>query len=1117
METNDLTMSKLTILVFCLLGIISACVGQTPVTDPRPCSEILATLQPLQNFNVNDFIGTWYDIGRYYQTPQAGQCNRAEYWKPDANGQFTVVNRQVVNGEWDIISGTATPTPNVNGQFTVTFSNPQRQSTLRVLTYTQQYAVLFSCSQLETGSGSQLGSWKMSRTPSLETQYVQQMDQFIATQAILNPELYLPTSQECTVQKPIEIAGSCDTISITGVLNFNLLDYLGEWQEVARYPQTAQTGQCNRARYTAGVLPDGAISVENRQVTDGKLRTISGQAVVSNDGTGKLQVTINDNTVDYYVLATDYKNYALVYSCYNVGNGNRRVGSWKLSRSGVLSAADNNAINEKVQLSGTLDIFEGYYQSTSQSTDDCYNYPDFDETWEYVELPGACDDRIKGMQQFELNRYLGDWIELARFPQPTQTGQCNRATYASLPSGAVSVTNRQVVNERFATISGQAVLASTDGTGKLQVTFNVNGENRQSDYYVLATNYDSYALVYTCDTLQNGNRRVGSWVLSKTGTLSLGDQSEIDAVVSRTQGLHKEYYQPTRQEPDDCFYYPEFDPTWDFVELPGSCDTRIRGVANFDAEKYTGEWIEVSRYPQPTQSGQCNRAKYELLPSGAVSVLNSQVVNEGQLTISGQAVLASNDGTGKLQVTFNNVNGASDYYVLAVDYEDYALVYSCSNVENGKRRVGSWVLSRTGTLSAAANNAIDQVISQTQGLLKEYYLPTSQSFASCFYYPKFDEPQQYIELPGPCDTSIRGIPNFNPSAYEGPWIEVARYPQPTQAGQCNRASYTPIAGGAVSLINSQIVNGELATIQGVAVVARDDGTGQLEVSFSVNNEIRRSNYYVLATDYLSYALVYSCANVDNGNKRRVGSWKLSRSGTLATQDIAAIDAVVGATQGLSEDYYQTTDQSAETCFYYPNIAINDDIILPGQCDQTISGIPNFDVNEFQGNWYQIKRYDPVTTTCVGGRLTPESDSINIISYEVVNEELSITEGTGRINSTDNSGQITLTLPVAGSEESADTIVYILATDYTSYALVYSCTNVNAFQRQIRAWQLSRERTMSPAGETAIAGVIQQRQELHEPYFRTVEHNDNCLEPSSAFLFKSSIAVLLICAILQLLL
>nr|QLC28933.1 apolipoprotein [Spodoptera frugiperda] len=1106
-------MSKLTILIFCVLGLISACVGQSPVIDPRPCPEIFASLEPLQpGFNIASLLGIWYDIGRYPQQTQSGQCNRAEYRlnnNPTTPNviEISVVNRQVVDGKWTFIQGTATPT-GVPGELKVIFPSGA-ESTLRALTVTNDYAVLFSCSPAPTGTGSLLGSWKMSRTPSLAPEYVKEIDDFIANHPILESDKYSPTSQECT--GPIEMVGSCESVNIQGLSNINWLDYLGEWREVARYPQTAQTGQCNRAQYTAGLL-SGLISVTNSQVTDGKLSTISGQAVINDNG--KMTVTINDNTVDYYVLATNYEEYALVYTCQNIEGGNRRVGSWQLSRTGSLTPDAQTAMNTIIHSSDVVDLFEGFYQPTKQDPDSCYNYPDFDKTWEYVELPGKCDDRIKGVENFDLNRYTGEWIEVSRYPQPTQTGQCNRAKYEAINGGGISVTNRQVVNQRLATISGQAV-ASADGFGKLEVTFS---DNSKSDYYVLATDYQNYALVYTCNSLPNGNRRVGSWVLSKTGSVGLEGQAEIDKVVSSTQGLHPTYYQKTGQGPNDCFYYPEFDPTWQYVELDGSCDPNIKGIAGFDANSYQGEWIELARYPQPTQTGQCNRAKYEVLTSNTVSVLNSQVINEEQFTISGQAV-ASDDGTGQLKVTFNNVNGESNYYVLAVKYDEYALVYSCSNLDNGKRRVGSWVLSRSGTLSEEANNKIDEVISQTQGLLKEYYLPTSQSYASCFYYPEVTETQQYIELPGPCDTSIRGISDFKPTAYEGLWIEVARYPQGTQAGQCNRANYSIIAGGAVSVMNSQVTNGESSTIQGTAIATRADGTAELEVTFSVNGEIRRSNYYVLATDYISYALVYSCTNVNNEGKitRRVGSWKLSRSGKLSTQDNAAIDAVVSTTQGLKEMYYQATDQSTETCFYYPNIALNDDIIIPGQCDQTISGVPSFDVDKFEGNWYQIRRYDPVTTTCVGMRFTSESDSIKIISYEVVNGELSITEGTGRINSTDSSGQIAVTLPVADSEESADTIVYILATDYTNYALAYSCSNVNAFERKVRAWQLSRERTMSSEGGAAIAAQIQARQELHEPYFRNIEHDENCPEPSSAFLVKSSIVVLLVCAIFQLLL
>lgn len=68
---------------------------------------------------------------------------------------------------------------------------------------------------------------------------------------------------------------------------------------------------------------------------------------------------------------------------------------------------------------------------------------------------------------------------------------------------------------------------------------------------------------------------------------------------------------------------------------------------------------------------------------------------------------------------------------------------------------------------------------------------------------------------------------------------------------------------------------------------------------------------------------------------------------------------------------------------------------------------------------------------------------------------------------------------------------------------------------VRAWQLSRGRTMSPAGETAIADLIEQRQELHPSYFRTVEQNDlYCPEPSAAFLMKSTTIVIFVCIVVN---
>lgn len=69
----------------------------------------------------------------------------------------------------------------------------------------------------------------------------------------------------------------------------------------------------------------------------------------------------------------------------------------------------------------------------------------------------------------------------------------------------------------------------------------------------------------------------------------------------------------------------------------------------------------------------------------------------------------------------------------------------------------------------------------------------------------------------------------------------------------------------------------------------------------------------------------------------VGSWKLSREKTLSVEANAAIDAVVAATQGLNQDYYQKTSQEDDVCFYVPE---REPLTAPrfrGQCED-VKGI-----------------------------------------------------------------------------------------------------------------------------------------------------------------------------------
>lgn len=69
---------------------------------------------------------------------------------------------------------------------------------------------------------------------------------------------------------------------------------------------------------------------------------------------------------------------------------------------------------------------------------------------------------------------MGTWYETARYPLQDQFGQCSRAEY-SLGATRVEVYNTEVVNQTLSIQTGYADVASTDGTGLLNVEFNVNG------------------------------------------------------------------------------------------------------------------------------------------------------------------------------------------------------------------------------------------------------------------------------------------------------------------------------------------------------------------------------------------------------------------------------------------------------------------------------------------------------------------------------------------------------------------------------------------------------------------------------------------------------------------
>jgi lipocalin len=128
--------------------------------------------------------------------------------------------------------------------------------------------------------------------------------------------------------------------------NFNVAAYTGLWYEIESYETQGQLPlDCVEARYTA--LPAGNVEVFNSGWTQGGRQVrLTGSAAVSEEGAATNRAMLDvlfrleDRTPSiYWIMSTDYTNYAVVWSCFNIGSTRSQETFWVLSRDKVPSPA----------------------------------------------------------------------------------------------------------------------------------------------------------------------------------------------------------------------------------------------------------------------------------------------------------------------------------------------------------------------------------------------------------------------------------------------------------------------------------------------------------------------------------------------------------------------------------------------------------------------------------------------------------------------------------------------------------------------------------------------------------------------------------------------------------
>lgn len=117
---------------------------------------------------------------------------------------------------------------------------------------------------------------------------------------------------------------------------------------------------------------------------------------------------------------------------------------------------------------------------------------------------------------------------------------------------------------------------------------------------------------------------------------------------------------------------------------------------DFDINKYLGKWYEIEKLPSNFEKGSCVQANYSLKENGKFKVINKEMLSSGKINaIEGEIMHTDVKEPAKLGVRFNWFMPSAPYWVISTDYENYSLVYSCTNILWLFHFDYAWIMSRS--------------------------------------------------------------------------------------------------------------------------------------------------------------------------------------------------------------------------------------------------------------------------------------------------------------------------------------------------------------------------------------------------------------------------------------
>ncbi|KAI4494126.1 hypothetical protein M0802_009160 [Mischocyttarus mexicanus] len=163
---------------------------------------------------------------------------------------------------------------------------------------------------------------------------------------------------------------------------------------------------------------------------------------------------------------------------------------------------------------------------------------------------GSCPD-VQILTDFDVEKYVGVWYEIEKYFTVFELGgKCILANYTLNGNGTVNVINRQIssITGVAMSIEGYARFEGPSNESKLLVTFPSVPFAGEAPYWVIGTDYENYAVVWSCRNYGIFNAKI-VWILARERSPSVAVMQNAYQVLDRNR-ISRAYF--TRTDQRNC-------------------------------------------------------------------------------------------------------------------------------------------------------------------------------------------------------------------------------------------------------------------------------------------------------------------------------------------------------------------------------------------------------------------------------------------------------------------------------------------------------------------------------------------------------------------------------------